>query len=80
MALRSLQRRVARLEDGRKPKPLPFQIFFGSVDVWVDDHIDPAIREGKVSASDMADVVNYVRSWEEEGHYAAWMHDRIWER
>ncbi|MEL7198779.1 MAG: hypothetical protein AAGL10_10735 [Pseudomonadota bacterium] len=71
---------MATLEDARKPKPSPFQIYFGSIDLWADEHFIPAIREGKVSASDMADVVAYARKWEEEGHCDAWRHDRVWER
>jgi len=61
---RNLKRRIAELERKRLPELSPFEIVFGSIDVWVDEYVIPSIQAGKVSADDMVDVVAAVRSWE----------------
>lgn len=67
VAVRALERRVARLERANQPRPSPFTIHFGSIDEWVDRHVIPDIQSGKVCRRDMIDVVAAVRRWEDEG-------------
>lgn len=80
MSLRALQRRVAKLENVRKPRPSPFTIWFGSIDAFVDKFILPGIQSGLFDPMEMIDIVAALRGWEGDGHYAAWAHDRVWER
>lgn len=80
MAFGALQRRVAKLETASKPKPSPFTIWFGSMDAFVDTFVVPGIQNGLFDPLEMINIVCALRSWENDGHYAAWAHDRVWER
>jgi hypothetical protein len=79
MALRALQKRVVKLEQAGKPRPSPFTIWFGSMDIYVERHVMPDIEAGMLD-HDFLHVVIAIRRWENEGHYAAWGLERIWER
>lgn len=69
VAVRALQRRVAKLEVASRPRRSPISILFGSIDEWVDRHVIPDIEAGKVCPRDMADIVAAIRAWDEMGHY-----------
>lgn len=38
------------------------------------------IQNGVFDALEMIDLVYAFRSWENDGHYAAWAHERVWDR
>jgi hypothetical protein len=80
VALRALGRRVAKLEVAARLRPTPFAVWYGSVDAFVNSAITPGIAAGQLCAGDMTDVVAALRSWEADGHYAAWEHERTWQR
>jgi hypothetical protein len=80
VALRALGRRVAKLEVASKPRPTPFSIIYGSLDGFVDRVVMPGIAAGLLSVPEMVDIVAALRSWEADGHYAAWEHERTWHR
>ena len=80
MAFRAFQRRVAKLELIRQPRPSPFTIWFGSMDAFVDTYVVPGIQDGLFDPYEMIDIVCALRIWESEGHYTSWSHDRLWER
>lgn len=80
MASRALQCRVAKLEIARKPRPSPFTIWFGSTGAFVYTFVIPGIKNELFDPLEMVDIVCALRSWENDGHYAAWAHDRVWER
>lgn len=71
-ALRALQKRVVKLEQLGKPRPSPFVIWFGSIDVFVDNVVFPLIQSGAIDRRDMVDVIFAIRRWEAEGFYEAW--------
>ena len=71
-ALRALQKRVVKLEQLGKPRPSPFVIWYGSIDVFVDRVVLPLIQSGAVDRRDMVDVIFALRRLEANGHYAAW--------
>lgn len=79
MALRALQKRVVKLEQARKPRPSPFTIWFGSIDLYVEKCVMPDIEAGLVDR-EYLELVLAIRRWEQDSHYAAWGLDRIWER
>lgn len=70
VAVRALQRRVARLERFGSARPSPIAIHYGSIDEWVDCQVIPDIKAGKVCRRDMVDVVAAIRSWERDGYFA----------
>ena len=70
VAVRALQRRVAKLELASKPRPSPFTLLYGSIDQWVDLHVIPDIQAGKVCPRDMIDIVAAMRRWEDDGTWA----------
>ena len=80
MALRALGRRVAKLEVAGKPRPTPFSIMYGSLDGFIDRVVMPGIAAGLLSVPEMVDIVAALRSWHTDGHYAAWEHERTWQR
>ena len=61
MSLRTLQRRVGKLEQGRKPRASPIVIWFGSWDVFVDAAY--ATVNAEVLDRDFLDVVDALRGW-----------------
>lgn len=67
MSLRALQRRVQRLENGAKPRPSPFTIWFGSFDAWVEKDVLPGIESGALDGEDMIVIVACLRRWEADG-------------
>jgi len=70
MCLRTLQRRVKRLEAGEKPRPSPFARWYGSFDAWVESQILPSIERGELDGADIIVVVAALRRWEEDGLWA----------
>lgn len=68
MSLRTLQRRTAKLEKGRKPRPSPIVIWFGSWDAFVDGAY-AAVGVGTLDA-EFLDVVDALRAWEASGVWA----------
>lgn len=79
MTLRALQKRVVKLERAGKPRPSPFTVWFGSIDLYVEKCVMPDIEAGLVDR-EYLELVFAVRQWETGGHYAAWGLERIWER
>lgn len=69
VAVRALERRIAKLELASKPRPSPITIMYGSIDAWVERYIIPDIQAGRVCPREMADLVAAMRSWEERGYY-----------
>lgn len=67
MSLRALQRRVAKLETARKPRPSKFTDWFGSFDAWVEQEVLPGIESGALHPEDMVVVVACLRRWESDG-------------
>lgn len=60
--IRSLQKRTAKLEDARKPRPSPFTLLFGSFDEWVEREVLPGIESGALDQRDMVAVVAALRA------------------
>jgi len=71
MSLRALSRRVKRLEEGGKPRPSPFALWYGSFDAWVESQILPGIESGALDGADIIVVVAALRRWDEDGLWAA---------
>lgn len=65
--IRALQKRMAKLEDARKPRPSPFTVWYGSFDAWVEREVLPGIESGALDASGMIVIVACLRRWEEAG-------------
>ena len=65
--IRALQRRVKRIEEGRKPRPSPFTVWFGSFDAWVELEILSGIESGALEGADMIVVVAALRAWSDGG-------------
>lgn len=65
MSLRTLQRRLAKIEKGRKARPSPLVILFGSFDKLVDETY-AEIAAGKLS-DEWYDILDYLRAWEDGG-------------
>jgi len=40
----------------------------------------PGIGGGLLSLSGMVNILASIRNWEADGHYAAWEHERTWDR
>ncbi|CDO34426.1 hypothetical protein SPHV1_1560003 [Novosphingobium sp. KN65.2] len=68
MSLRTLQRRVKQIEEGRKPRTSPIAIWFGSWDAFVDGAY-VAVSAGTLDA-EFLDVVDALRAWEVGGVWA----------
>lgn len=68
MSLRALQRRVKRIEEGRKARPSPIVIWFGSWDAFVDGAY-AAVSASTLDA-EFLDVVDALRAWEASGVWA----------
>ena len=68
MSLRTLQRRVAKIEKGRKARPSPIVIFYGSWDAFVDGAY-AAVSAGTLDA-EFLDIVDSLRAWETGGVWA----------
>ena len=69
MSLRTLQRRVAKLEKANQPIRSPFVILYGTFEAFVDlTYAD--IRAGKLDERDMLDIVEALRGWEVRGIWA----------
>lgn len=67
-SIRALQRRTAKLEKGRKPRPSPIVIWFGSSDAFADGAY-AAVSAGALDA-DFLDVVDSLRAWDASGVWA----------
>lgn len=65
MSLRTLQRRMAKLEKGAKPRPSPFVVLYGSFDAFVDTGY-AEVNAGAVGA-DFLEILDILRSWESGG-------------
>lgn len=65
MSLRTLQRRVAKLEKGRKPTPSPFVILCGSFEAFADATY-AEVEAGKLG-SDWLPILDILRTWEASG-------------
>lgn len=65
MSLRTLQRRVAKLEKGREPRPSPFVIICGSFEAFADATY--AEVEAGTLGGDWLPILDILRSWEEGG-------------
>jgi len=66
MSLRTLQRRLAKLEKAGKPKPSPIVIAYGSFEAFVDLTY-AEIRAGKLDQTDMLEIIESLRAWEVSG-------------
>lgn len=66
--LRALQRRVAKLEAARKPRPSPIVIMCGSFDAFADATY-AEVMAGTL-AGDFLLVLDHLREWDEGG---VWM-------
>ncbi len=69
MSLRTFQRRLAKLEKSRKPRPSPFVIAYGSFEAFVDETY-AEIRAGKLDQNEMLCIIEALRSWEVRGVWA----------
>jgi hypothetical protein len=65
VSLRTLQRRVAKIEKGRKPRPSPFTLLYGSFDKFVDATYSEIIG-GKLD-DEFYDMIDVLRTWEDGG-------------
>lgn len=66
MSLRTLQRRVAKLEKAGKPRPSPIVIAYGSFEAFADQTY-AEIRAGKLDQNDALTLVEVLRHWEVSG-------------
>ena len=67
VAVRALQRRVAKMEKATRPRPSPFTICYGSFDTFVEKHVLPDLNAGKLDWADMGGIIAALRRWEEDG-------------
>lgn len=67
MSLRALQRRVAKMEKARTPRPSPIVVMFGSFDTFVAVVFQPAWDDGTMEQGDILDLVEVLRRWETDG-------------
>lgn len=65
MSLRTLQRRVAKIEKGRKPRPSPFVILCGTFEEFADASY--AEVEAGTLGGDWLPVLDILRQWEADG-------------
>ena len=68
MSLRTLQRRVAKIEKGRKPHPSPFVIFYASFDAFADSTY-AEVEAGKLDRQ-FLHILDAMRGWDEGGVWA----------
>jgi len=68
MSLRTLQRRVAKIERGRKPRPSPFVILCGSFDAFADATY--AEVEAGTLGGDWLAILDILRDWDGQGVWA----------
>ncbi|MES2339889.1 MAG: hypothetical protein V4537_17485 [Pseudomonadota bacterium] len=68
MSLRTLQRRVAKLEKGAKPRPSPIVIMCSSFDAFADATY-AEVEAGKL-AGEFLPILDILRDWEAGG---VWM-------
>jgi len=68
MSLRTLQRRVAKLEKGAKPRPSPFVIFYGSFDAFADAAY-AELEAGRLDGQYLH-IIDALRTWDEGGVWA----------
>lgn len=68
MALRTLQRRVAKLEKGAKPKLSPIVILCGSFDAFADAAY-AEVEAGKLGG-DFLRILDHLREWDEGAVWA----------
>lgn len=61
--IRALQRRVAKLEIARKPRPSPIVIMCGSFDEFADATY-AEVMAGKL-AGDFLHILDHLREWDE---------------
>ena len=66
--IRALQRRVAKLETARKPRPSPIVIMCGSFDVFADATY-AEVMAGRL-AGEFLPILDILRGWEAGG---VWM-------
>lgn len=66
MSLRTLQRRVAKVEKARKPRPSPFTLWYGSFDLLVEKVVLPDLERGALDREFII-LVAALRSWEHNG-------------
>lgn len=59
------------MEEGGKPRPSPFALWYGSFDAWVESQILPGIESGALDGADIIVVVAALRRWDEDGLWAA---------
>jgi hypothetical protein len=62
VSLRNLQRRMAKLEKGAKPKPSPIIILYGSWDAFIDGAY-AAVSAGTLDP-EFLDLVDTLRAWD----------------
>ena len=65
--IRTLQKRLVKLDGAGKPRPSPFTVLFGSFDAWVEREVLPGIESGALARDDMVAVVAALRAWETRG-------------
>lgn len=65
--IRTLQKRLVKLDGAGKPRPSPFTLLFGSFDAWVEREVLPGIQNGALDQRDMVAVVAALRRWEADG-------------
>ncbi len=68
MSLRTLQRRVAKIEKGRKPRPSPFVILCGSFEEFADA-IYAEVVAGTLDRQ-FLHILDHLREWDEGGVWA----------
>lgn len=73
-----MQARVAKLERGRRTGS-PIAAAFGSFATF-EAHCEAEITAGRLDPRDFPVVIMCLRRWEDDGTWAAWQRDRIWER
>lgn len=66
--LRALQRRVAKLETARKPRPSPIVIMCGSFDAFADATYAEVMAG--TQAGDFLLILEHLREWDEGGVWA----------
>ena len=62
MSLRTLQRRVAKIEKGRQVRPSPIVLWYGSWDAFVDGAY-AGVNAGALDP-EFLDLVEALRNWE----------------
>jgi hypothetical protein len=68
MSLRNLQRRMAKLEKSRKPRPSPIVILYGAWDPFVDQ-VYAAVNAGTLD-TDFLDILDILHAWDAGGVWA----------